>query len=146
MATTILNASSISKVKCIRQLQDHATLAESIETQLTQFAPLSSVLGDFLKLVRRAQEIVVREIEELACTLEKANKIAEALLVSKLLAEDSESSFFASKPDSNTTLLRAHINRLDKIGDVATAETLQKALVANLAGKDVPSNLVANEI
>jgi len=90
--------------------------------------------GKFTNLVRCAQAKLANEAEELSKTLEENGRIAEALLVSRLVDEGWGSHFLLCSAPLyyNIDLLRARIDRSDRRRDFATAETLQRTLVKSM--------------
>jgi hypothetical protein len=129
-AGQILRASSTVKVKWAHQLQSYANMAESVIIKHCRdplpFDKLPSSTQEVYKLFHRSQEIVIHEAEELSCAVAKSGTIAEALLASRLILESSESLLITNLIENTTSSLSAHVDRLSIIGDIATAETLQK--------------------
>ena len=89
---------------------------------------------------------MVHEAEELSCMIAESGTNTDTLLASRLILEGLEPTLFADLGDNNTYSLSTHIDRLNSIGDIATAETLQRSLVVCLIKQHVCPNLVAKEI
>lgn len=125
----------------IRQLRTQFKFAEQIyeiyEGCEGRILLGSTTLTEFEEFLHNAQSTLVNDVAKLSHTLEETGRFAEAMLVSKLLDEGSESFFV----DDDKHLLRAQIDRLDRIGDFATAEMLQRNLVAHILRERTPDEM-----